>query len=118
MSRALVRSLLLLMVLALAPAPAHAGDDHRGSSDPSQSARIARVATSDSISYAARVLNGNKLGLTLTNYGFIGTNFSSAAPSFEYPLGSSHMHMVRGGMWIGAISADQDGAFTGVSIAA
>jgi len=118
MSRALVRSLRLLVALALAPAPARAGDDHRGSSDPSQSTRIARVATSDSISYAARVLNGNKLGLTLTNYGFIGTNFSSAAPSFEYPLGSSHMHMVRGGMWIGAISADQDGAFTGVSIAA
>src|SRR5262249_11223137 len=76
------------------------------------------LATADSIAYAARVMNGNKVGLTLTNYGFIGSNFSSASPSFEYPLGSNHMHMVRGGPWIGAISADQDGAFVGVTIAA
>src|SRR5205807_2285862 len=67
---------------------------------------------------AARVLNGNKVGLTITTYGFIGTNFSSYAPSFEYPLGSQHMHMVRGGPWIGAISADENGPFIGVSIAA
>src|SRR4030095_1191007 len=76
------------------------------------------LATGDSIAYAARVMSGNKLGMTLTNYGFVGSNFSSAAPSFEYPLGSNHMHLVRGGPWIGAISADENGAFVGVTIAA
>jgi hypothetical protein len=95
-----------------------AAGDHPGRSDPAASARVEAVAASDSIAFAARVMNGNKLGLTLTNYGFIGTNFSSAAASFEYPLGSSHMHMVRGGPWIGAISADENGAFVGVTTAA
>lgn len=94
-----------------------AGEDHPPSADPAAAAGVERVAA-DSIFYAARVMNGNRLGLTLTNYGFIGTNFSSAASSFEYPLGSNRMHMVRGGPWIGAISADQDGAFVGVTIAA
>ena len=98
--------------------PTDAGEDHPIAADPTATARVERLAVSDSIAFAARVMTGNKLGLTLTNYGFIGTNFSSSAPSFEYPLGSNHMHMVRGGPWIGAISADQDGAFTGVTIAA
>jgi hypothetical protein len=102
--------------LALLAGVAPAAEDHLPVPAPSAAQRV-EAGASDSISYAARVLNGNKVGLTLTNYGFIGTNFSSFAPSFEYPLGSSHMHMVRGGPWIGAISADQDGAFIGVSIA-
>ena len=106
----------LALVLALLAGAAPAAEDHLPLPAPSAAGR-AEAAASDSISYAARVLNGNKVGLTLTNYGFIGTNFSSFAPSFEYPLGSGHMHMVRGGPWIGAISADQDGAFIGVSVA-
>jgi len=94
---------------------ARAAEDH-----PPSPFEVQRVldAASDSIQYAARIQNGNKIGLTLTNYGFVGTNFSSFASSFEYPLGSDHMHMVRGGPWIGAISADENGAFIGVSIAA
>ena len=98
---------------------AGAAEDHPSSADPTALTRSQQsLATSDSIAYAARVMSGNKVGLTLTNYGFIGSNFSSAAPSFEYPLGSNHMHMVRGGPWIGAISADENGAFVGVTIAA
>ena len=93
-----------------------ASEDHPISADPTRSQQS--LATSDSIAYAARVMSGNKVGLTITNYGFIGSNFSSAAPSFEYPLGSNHMHLVRGGPWIGAISADENGAFVGVTIAA
>ena len=64
------------------------------------------------------IFDANKVGLTITNYGFVGTNFTSRSPSFEYPLGSAHQHMVRGGLWIGAISADDNGAFIGVTTAA
>ncbi len=111
-----------LMLLALAvlggAGPLRAQDDHRASPDPFAASRVQAAAASDSIAFVARVMNGNKVGLTLTNYGFIGTNFSSFAPSFEYPLGSNHMHMVRGGPWIGAVSADENGAFVGVTTAA
>ncbi len=110
------RSLLPVAIsAALLAGPARADEDHlppRGGAVPD---RAQSAAQGDSILYAARVQNGNKVGLTLTNYGFVGTNFSSFAPSFEYPLGSGHMHMVRGGPWIGAISADENGAFIGVS---
>ena len=108
---------LVVLPIALLAGVASAAEDHPPLPAPSAARSVEAAAGSDSISFAARVLNGNKLGLTLTNYGFIGTNFSSYAPSFEYPLGSGHMHMVRGGPWVGAISADQDGAFIGVSIA-
>lgn len=97
---------------------ASAAEDHPIWADPAASLRSQQALASDSIAYAARVMSGNKVGLTLTNYGFLGSNFSSAAPSFEYPLGSNHMHQVRGGPWIGAISADENGAFVGVTIAA
>ena len=85
---------------------------------PDLATRSVLATAGDSIQFAARVLSANRVGLTETNYGFLGTNFTSYAPSFEYPLGSSHMHMVRGGPWIGAISADENGAFVGVSLAA
>src|SRR5262249_4463273 len=118
------RFLSTLLVIALLGALAgtriaRAAEDHPISADPAAPTGLQQsLATADSIAYAARVMTGNKVGLTLTNYGFIGSNFSSASPSFEYPLGSNHMHMVRGGPWIGAISADENGAFVGVSIAA
>ena len=115
--RALWAAALPLAMLAVPAGPASAAEDHPVPAAPA-SAREASSTASDSIAYAARVMSGNKIGMTLTNYGFIGTNFSSFAPSFEYPLGSSHMHMVRGGPWIGGIAVDQDGAFVGVSIAA
>jgi hypothetical protein len=111
--------MLLLVAGLTAPAlaPARADEDHRPTAGPTAAERVDDTA-SDSISYAARVMSGNKLGMTITNYGFIGTNFTSFAPSFEYPLGTSHMHMVRGGPWIGGVSFDENGAFVGVTIAA
>lgn len=107
---------LAVAACGLIASGAPADEDHRAV--PAAATSANQAAASDSIQYAARILNGNKVGLTLTNYGFIGTNFSSFAPSFEYPLGTGHMHMVRGGPWIGAISADENGEFIGVSIAA
>ncbi len=57
----------------------------------------------------------NLMSMNITNYGFIGNNFTTRTPSMEYPVGSGHEHLVRGGLWIGAIAADQNGAFTGVT---
>jgi hypothetical protein len=113
------RSLLMTFVLlaSVAGRARAASEDHPMLPEPFEAQRVL-AAAADSISFAARVYNVNKVGLTLTNYGFVGTNFSSFAPSFEYPLGSSHMHMVRGGPWVGAISADENGAFVGVTVAA
>ncbi|OGF13434.1 MAG: hypothetical protein A2W00_05500 [Candidatus Eisenbacteria bacterium RBG_16_71_46] len=68
----------------------------------------------DSIRYAVRVTDNNLVGVTISNYGFIGNNFISRSPSFEYPLGTGFEHMVRGGLWVGALAIDQQGAFTGV----
>ncbi len=110
-------SAALLLLCALAPAgPARAQDavDHRG---PAQPAAVAEVMV-DSIRYSTRITNNNLVGITLTNYGFIGNNFVSRSPSFEYPLGSNNEHLVRGGWWIGAQAIDDQGAFTGVSTGA
>lgn len=76
------------------------------------------LAQADSLFFAARVLSQNLHGMTITNYGFIGNNFTSRAASWEYPLGTGYEHLVRGGLWIGARSLDDDGAFIGVTTAA
>src|SRR5262252_2731301 len=56
------------------------------------------------------------MSMNITNYGFIGNNFAGRTPSMEYPVGTGHEHLVRGGLWVGALAADQNGAFTGVTI--
>ncbi|MEQ1832981.1 MAG: hypothetical protein ABL977_07985, partial [Candidatus Eisenbacteria bacterium] len=60
----------------------------------------------------------NLMSINITNYGFIGNNFTVRTPSMEYPVGTGHEHLVRGGLWVGAIAADQNGAFTGVTTGA
>ena len=103
-----------LAALAAIP-PAAADRDHlRGPADP-----VAVQATqADSIRYSIRVTDDNLMGITITNYGFVGNNFTSRSPSLEYPLGSGFEHMVRGGLWIGANAVDDSGAFVGVTTAA
>lgn len=108
-------ALVALGLAALLARAAVGAEDHPPLAFETQRTLSAAAAN---VFYAARIQNGNRVGLTLTNYGFVGTNFSSFAPSFEYPLGSSHMHMVRGGPWIGAYAADDSGAYIGVSTAA
>src|SRR5262249_42570880 len=34
------------------------------------------------------------------------------------PVGTGHEHLVRGGLWVGALAADANGAFTGVTTGA
>src|SRR5262245_23198859 len=67
--------------------------------------------------YVARLANRNRIGMTVTNYGFLGNNFTSRSPSLEFPLGSGFEHMSRAGLWIGALAVSDAGAFTGVTTA-
>ena len=60
----------------------------------------------------------NLMSVNLTNYGFVGNNFTTRTPSMEYPVGTGHEHLVRGGLWIGALAADANGAFIGVTTGA
>jgi hypothetical protein len=78
------------------------------------SAVAAQSTTVDSVAYRASITDNNQMGITVTNYGFLGNNFISRSPSMEYPLGTGFEHMVRGGLWIGARANDGSGAFTGV----
>src|SRR5262249_30455253 len=55
----------------------------------------------------------NLMSMNVTNYGFVGNNFTVRTPSMEYPVGTGHEHLVRGGLWVGALAFDQNGAFTG-----
>ena len=58
--------------------------------------------------------SGNRVHMTVTNYGFYGNNFFNRSASLEYPGGRGYEHMVRGGLWVGAHAQDTVGAFTGV----
>jgi hypothetical protein len=50
--------------------------------------------------------NVGEIGLTITNYGVLGTRNSSwpNQPSCEYPIGSRIEHLYEGGLWVGALS--------------
>lgn len=112
--RALPLAVALLAALASAPA-ARSAEDH---SPPAGSPANPERALVDSTRYAVRISNNNLVGVTITNYGFVGNNFINRSPSFEYPLGSGLDHMVRGGIWVGAQALDDSGSFVGVSTAA
>jgi hypothetical protein len=63
---------------------------------------------SDSVRYDVRVHDVSRIGMTVTNYGFLGNNFVNRSPSLEYPLGSGIDHLIRAGMWVGAIDSQGD----------
>ncbi len=126
-----MKRLLLLLVLVAAvlsaPARARASDeDHWPTAaelraDQVRADELAEAAatpTDTTIVYRQALVRANKLGMTLSNYGFIGSNFVNRSPSFEYPLGSQLQHLIRAGIWIGGGSYDENGAFTGVSTSA
>ncbi|HYM80166.1 MAG TPA: hypothetical protein VEY91_02000 [Candidatus Limnocylindria bacterium] len=77
----------------------------------------AKTTGADSIRYAVRITDVNRVGLTTSNYGFFGNNFNSRSPSFEFPLGSGLEHMSRAGLWVGAVAFGETERFTGVSTA-
>ena len=61
---------------------------------------------STSAPFSALVVAPGNVGITITNFGAIGNDHDSRAPSFEYPNGSEIEHLIRGGIWIGAVTAD------------
>jgi hypothetical protein len=71
----------------------------------------------DSVRYVTAVTGGNRVGLAISNYGFLGNNFVSRSPSFEFPLGSGYEHMARAGLWVGAVALSDSGFYTAVSTA-
>lgn len=106
-------AILALALVAATAAGAAATDlqDHRG-------AEPLAAAAVDSVLFRSLVTNNNLVAVTLTNYGFIGNNFISRAPSFEYPAGLGYEHMVRGGLWVGAhstLGGEFDGVATGTT---
>jgi hypothetical protein len=66
-------------------------------------------AASPQTLYQLRVTDQNRVGLSVTNYGFFGNNFVSRAPSCEYPLGLGFEHMSRAGLWVGALAITDSG---------
>ncbi len=46
------------------------------------------------------------VGLSISNFGTVGNDHDTRAASFEYPNGSEIEHLIRGGLWIAAVSAD------------
>ena len=118
------RGVVLAMLCACAPALARADvQDHlpprpftqpaAAEADTSAHVFVSLISGRDE---AGRDLN--LMSINLTNYGFIGNNFTVRTPSMEYPVGTGHEHLVRGGLWIGALAADANGAFTGVTTGA
>jgi hypothetical protein len=113
MKRALGIALLAVMSLASSWGLGVADLDHRATARnaPESPARVAAAK------YSAEVLGQNQIGITVSNYGFIGNNFNSRLPSYEYPLGTGFEHIVRGGLWIGGHARDltTNEPFIGVS---
>ena len=75
----------------------------------------ATPAHAQDVRYQAKITNANRVGLTVTNYGFFGNNFNSRAPSMEYPLGEGLEHLSRAGLWIGARAISDTGEVIRVS---
>jgi hypothetical protein len=120
------RSWSLALCLAL-PLVAHAAVDPRDERGaPAPLAAPAAAAADTSTRVYVSLISGrdeagrdlNLMSLNLTNYGFVGNNFAVRTPSMEYPVGSGHEHLVRGGLWVGALAADANGAFFGVTTGA
>jgi hypothetical protein len=73
------------------------------------SASLCAAPAAAQTTYQLRVTNLNRVGLSITNYGFYGNNFVSRTPSCEYPLGLGIEHMSRAGLWLGGLVITQQG---------
>jgi hypothetical protein len=76
---------------------------------------LAAPAAGQEVRYQAKITNANRVGLTVTNYGFFGNNFNSRSPSMEYPLGEGLEHLSRAGLWIGGRAISDTGEVIRVS---
>lgn len=57
-------------------------------------------------SFSVRVVGPGNVGMSITNFGSVGNDHDTRAASFEFPNGSEIEHLIRGGIWIGAVTAD------------
>lgn len=106
---------LAVTIAILRVAPARAGaTDPRDLRIPEPFA-VQGTAALDSIVFKTVLTTNNLVGTTLTNYGFMGNNFTARSASLEYPAGSGYEHMVRGGLWVGAHSTFGGAEFDGVA---
>ncbi len=105
--------LIAAALLALGAAGVASADDHTGPAAPATA-----QSTAAELRFQSYIMDANKAGMTLTNYGFVGNNFVARQPSFEYPLGTGYEHLIRGGLWIGGRAVDERGEFIGVTTAA
>ncbi len=101
-----MKNLLPVALCILALAGGGRALAHDPPRDPGAGGQPALAA--DRISYVSRRTDGNALGLTISNYGFFGNNFVTRNPSMEYPLGSEIDHLIRAGLWVGAVTVDGD----------
>ena len=69
----------------------------------------------DSVRFDQEIQNQNLIAMAMTNYGFYGNNFFKRDASFEYPKDRGYEHMVRGGLWVGALAMGDSGEFIGVT---
>jgi len=105
-SHRLAQAALAAALAALLAASAAARDgSERDLPDPVAGAPM---SPAEQAAYLQRQTDGNALGLVITNYGFFGNNFVTRGPSMEYPLGSEIEHMIRAGLWVGAVNAEGD----------
>jgi hypothetical protein len=72
----------------------------------------------DSVRFDQEVQAGNAIAMTMTNYGFYGNNFYKRDASFEYPANRGYEHLIRGGLWVGALATNESGEFLGVTTGA
>ncbi len=92
-------------LLAALTAPSPAGAALESHQAPAAALSVAQPA---SVPLDFETTSGNAIGLCFYNNGFVGNNFNSRSPSFEFPLGSNIDHMVRGGLWVGAKTVDNE----------
>ena len=103
-----MKLMVVCLVIALALWAGASGVVSSGERDGTASQPAPADPQADRVPKLQRQTDGNAMGLVLTNYGFFGNNFVSRSPSMEYPLGSQIDHLVRAGIWVGAINAEGD----------
>ncbi len=101
--RGLLPAVICLLALVAGPAGALAHDPPPGAN----TGEVPMLAA-DGVTYVMKQTDGNAIGLVISNYGFFGNNFVTRNPSMEYPLGSEIEHLIRAGLWIGAVTVDGD----------
>jgi len=101
-------TILALSIVALVHAGSALAISSHDAPYGAEQATYPTTGLADSVRYDIRVHNANRICMTVTNYGFLGNNFINRSPSLEYPCGSTIDHLIRAGMWVGAMTSEGD----------